>query len=160
MLTVKVGAFTHANAPARVGLMLREGPSIQLAISRGTPAVMLTVTAGMGVQFMGRVMPFMMGTVTAVERDQGPGLAAPHTDRAPGQPAQSRVTGSYSLDGATWTEVGVDPLSLPEPFLIGAYATSSGGSVPRCYHVDRTFRWSARRPPPGRCDAGASDGGM
>ena len=30
MLTVKVGAFTHGNAPARVGLMLREGPPIQL----------------------------------------------------------------------------------------------------------------------------------
>ena len=110
--------------------MLREGPSIPLAISRGTPAVMLTVTAGMGVQFMGRVMTPMMGTVTAVEGIRAPVWLRLTRTELPGQPAQSRVTGSYSMDGMTWTEAGFTLLPLPEPFLIGLDATSSGGSVP------------------------------
>jgi hypothetical protein len=159
MLTVKVGAFTHANAPARVGLMLREGPSIQLAISRSTPAAILTVTAGMGVQFLGRTLPLMMGTVTGIE-----GVAAPVWLRLtrtelPGQPAQSLVTGSYSRDGMAWTEVGSTTFSLPEPFLIGAYASSNGGSVP----VAATLTDLSLVSPPaaGRAvDAGAGDGGL
>jgi regulation of enolase protein 1 (concanavalin A-like superfamily) len=166
MLTVKVGAFTHRNAPARVGLMLREGPAIQLLISRATPAVVLTVTADMGVQFMSRILPNMMGTVAMpVTEVKAPVWLRLTRTEVPGQPALSRVTGSYSIDGIQWTQVGAITFSLPEPFLIGAYASSNGGSVPVSAGLTEV---SLTRPPPDLApdagappaDASASEGGL
>jgi regulation of enolase protein 1 (concanavalin A-like superfamily) len=130
VLTVKVGAFTHPNPAARVGLMLREGPVLQFVVSRGGPAVVLTVTAEMGVQFMTRHQPFMMGEVTSVEAVKAPVWLRLTRTELPGQPAQSLVSGAYSIDGVQWAQVGSIQFSLPEPFLIGVHATSSGGSLP------------------------------
>jgi regulation of enolase protein 1 (concanavalin A-like superfamily) len=159
MLTVKVGAFTHPNAPARVGLMLREGPAVLLLVSRATPAVVLTVTAEMGVQFMSRSATNMMGTVAPpVAEVKAPVWLRLTRTQLPGEPAHSRISGAYSVDGVQWTTVGTAVFSLPEPFLIGAYASSSGGSTPASTTLTEV---SLTRPPPAPTpDAGASEGGI
>ena len=116
----------------------------------------------MGVQFLGRPVPIMMGTVAPpVAGVKAPVWLRLTRKEVPGQPAFSTITGSFSSDGATFTQVGSVTFSLAEPFLIGPYVTSSGGSTPVMVTLTDL---SLTRPPPaasggGPADAGTSDGG-
>ena len=131
MLTVKVGPFSHPNPSARVGLMLREGPAVQFIFTRSTPAAIISVTAGMGVQFMSRPIPTIMGTVAPpVDGVKTPIWLRLTRADVPGQPALSWVTGAYSTDGTTFVPVGAAMIPLPEPYLIGPYVSSSGPQAP------------------------------
>ena len=148
VLTVKVASFAHGDPNARVGLTIRQGPPV--VFSRGQPAVLLSLTAGAGLQFQSRAFNNLMATVAPPV----PGIKAPVWLRLerieqPGPPVASRFVGSYSADGNQWTVVGESTFALPEPFLIGVAAGSNGsGTQARASLTDVSLGAGASPPAP------------
>jgi regulation of enolase protein 1 (concanavalin A-like superfamily) len=158
-LTVRVASLAHKDPAARLGLMIREGPPI--AFQRTQPAVILSVTPGMGVQFQSRAFNNLMATLAPVKD----GVKAPiwlrlERTEDPGPPLTSRFTGSYSDDGRTWTAVGSVTFALPEPYLLGLIASSNGSTTPvtaTLTDVAVTVPTAPVAPPPPPPDAGRPD---
>jgi hypothetical protein len=160
-LVVRVASLTHKDPAARLGLMIREGPPI--SFQRTQPAVIVSVTPGMGVQFQSRAFNNLMATL-APTKD---GVKAPiwlRLDRTEelGPPLTSRFTGSYSDDGRTWTAVGSVTFALPEPYLIGVIASSNGSTTPVASTLTDVSLTAPAAPvpppqPPPPADAGRPD---
>jgi regulation of enolase protein 1 (concanavalin A-like superfamily) len=158
-LTVRVAEFTHRDPFARVALMVREGPPV--SFSRTQPSVILSVTAGMGVQFQSRAFNNLMATVAPVKA----GVKAPvwlrlERTENPGPPLTSRFVGSYSDDGRTWIPVGTASFALPEPYLIGIMANSNGSTTPAVAtltDLSLTAGAAPSPPPPPPPDAARPD---
>jgi len=154
-LTVRVASFTHKDPSARIALMIREGPPV--VFTRTQPAVVLGVTPGMGVHFQSRAFNNLMATVAPIKE----GVAAPiwlrlQRSDEPG-PLGSRFTGSYSMDGQTWTVVGSAAFALPEPYLIGVLGSSNGSTTPVMAGLTDLALTSGAptpQPPPAPPDAG------
>jgi regulation of enolase protein 1 (concanavalin A-like superfamily) len=147
VLTARVASFTHSDPGAHVDLMIRQGPPV--LFQRTQPAVVLSLTAGLGISFSSRAMTNLMATVTPAL----PGVQAPLWLRLerieqPGPPLTSRFVGSYSLDGSQWTTVGEASFPMPEPFLIGIGASSDGSRTPvRASFADLSLVTAASPPP-------------
>jgi hypothetical protein len=156
-LTVRVAAFTHKDPLARVGLMIREGPPI--SFSRTQPAVSLSVTAGMGVQFQSRAFNNLTATLAPVKDGMAPIWLRLERVEVPGPPLASRFTGSYSSDGRTWAVAGTATFALPEPYLIGVLVGSNGSTTPAVATLtDLALGAPAPpAPPPPAPDAGRPD---
>jgi hypothetical protein len=162
-LTVRIASLSHKDPAARVGLMIREGPSV--TFTRTQPAVVLGLTAGMGVHFQSRASNNLMATVAPIKD----GLKAPlwlrlERSEDPGPPVTSRFTGSYSDDGRTWIPVGSATFALPEPYLIGVLGSSNGSTTPVMATLTDVGLGppATPAPPPPPPDAGrpdARDGG-
>jgi regulation of enolase protein 1 (concanavalin A-like superfamily) len=145
-LTVRVASFSHPEPFARVALMIREGPPVLFA--RTQPSVILSVTAGLGVQFQSRAANNTMAHVVPVKE----GVKAPIWLRLERievpLPVGSRFTGSYSTDGITWMVVGSTSFPLPEPYLIGVMANSNGSTTPAAATLTDLSLGAATTPPP------------
>jgi regulation of enolase protein 1 (concanavalin A-like superfamily) len=159
-LTVRIASFTHKDPAARVALMIREGPPT--TFTRTQPAVVLGLTAGMGVHFQSRAFNNLMATVAPIKD----GLKAPiwlrlERSEDPGPPVTSRFTGSYSDDGRTWIPVGSATFALPEPYLIGVLGSSNGSTTPVMATLSdiSLAAPSTPAPPPPPPDAGRPDAG-
>ena len=161
VLTARVASFTHSDPGARIGLMIRQGPPV--AFSRTQPAVILNLTAGMGVQFQSRASNNLMATAAPVSS----GIKAPVWLRLerieePGPPISSRFVGSFSADGSQWTVAGEASFALPEPFLIGVTVGSNGSGTPATAtftNLTLTTSGAPAAPPPPSPDAGVADRG-
>jgi hypothetical protein len=147
VLTARLTGFAHSDPAARVGLVIRQGPPV--SFSRGQPAVLLSVSAGMAVTFQSRPANNLMATVAPPR----PGQKAPLWLRLqrieqPGPPLTSRLVGSISTDGVTWTTVGESAFALPEPFLIGFHASSNGSPTPVTATFTDVSLGTVSAPPP------------
>ena len=145
-LTVRVAAFAQDDPVARVGLIIRQGPPVSFA--RTQPAVLLAVTAGMGVQFQSRASNNLAATVAPPKEGKAPVWLRLERTEEPGPPVSSRFTGSVSADGRTWTVVGTAKFAMPEPFLIGVLTTSTLSTGPATATVTNLSLTSAPTPPP------------
>jgi regulation of enolase protein 1 (concanavalin A-like superfamily) len=129
VFTARLAGFTHSDPNARVGLVIRQGPPV--AFSRGQPAVLLSVNAGMTATFQSRAANNLMATVAPPRADQKAPLwlRLERIEQA-GPPLSSRFVGSISTDGVQWSPLGEARFALPEPFLIGFHASSNGSTTP------------------------------
>jgi hypothetical protein len=155
-LTVRVASFTHKDPTARVALMIREGPPV--VFTRTQPAVIIGLTAGMGVQFQSRAFNNLMATAAPIKD----GVKAPiwlrlERTEDPGPPVTSRFTGSYSADGQTWIPVGSASFALAEPYLIGVLGSSNGSTTPVMAAMTDIGLGAPSAPPPPPADAGRPD---
>jgi hypothetical protein len=129
VLTARVASFSHPDPAARVSLMIRQGPPV--SFSRIQPAVLLSLTAGTGLQFQSRAASNLMATVAPPRAQIRPPvwLRLERVEQA-GPPLASRFVGSYSLDGRQWVVAGEAAFAMPEPFLVGIAAGSNGSNIP------------------------------
>jgi regulation of enolase protein 1 (concanavalin A-like superfamily) len=162
VLTARVASFSHTDPAARVSLMIRQGPPVVFA--RTQPAVLLSLTAGMGLQFQSRASINLMATVAPPRAEiKAPVWLRLERVEEAGPPLASRFLGSYSLDGRQWVVVGEATFAMPEPFLMGIAAGSNGSSTPvTATFTDLALTAGAPPAPPPAPDArpaDAADGG-
>jgi hypothetical protein len=159
-LTVKVAAFTHKDPAARVALMIREGPPVLFA--RTQPAVLLSLSSGLGLQFQSRVSSNLTATLAVPKDVKAPVWLRLERVEDPGPPLTSRFVGSYSLDGQQWIVVGMSRFALPEPYLVGVLAGSNGSTTPAMATLTDLTLAAPSSPPPapdaGRPADAAGDG--
>jgi endonuclease/exonuclease/phosphatase family metal-dependent hydrolase len=115
-IVARVTSMQNTNAYAKAGVMIRG------ALTAGSAHVILDVKPGGGVEFMSRNANggntvFIAGAAVSVpvwlrlKRDA------------------TTVTGSWSADGATWTELGKTTITLPTPAYVGLPVTSHSATV-------------------------------
>jgi endonuclease/exonuclease/phosphatase family metal-dependent hydrolase len=115
-IVARVMSIQNTNAYAKAGVMIRG------ALTAGSAHVILDVKPGGGVEFMtrnanGGTTVFIAGAAVSVpvwlrlKRDA------------------TTVIGSWSADGATWTELGRTTITLPTPVYVGLPVTSHSATV-------------------------------
>ncbi len=123
-IIAKIESISGPAPLSRVGLMFREGTPLNLA--RTSVSAMISVTAGMGIQFQSRTMPTLGVTMQ--------GMAEPDT-KAPvwlklekaddPMTFTSTFTGSYSADGKQWTKLDSVSFLMQVPATAGILVDAS-----------------------------------
>lgn len=115
-IVARVTAVQNTDVWAKAGVMMRE------TLAADSRHALMAVTPGNGAAFQRRVSP---GGASA--HSSGPAVVAPYWVRL--VRSGGTVTGSVSSDGATWTTVGSDTVSMGALINVGLAVTSHNNSV-------------------------------
>lgn len=115
-IVARVMSIQNTNAYAKAGVMIRG------ALTAGSAHVILDVKPGGGVEFMSRNANG--GTTVFIA---GAAVSVPVWLRL--KRDATTVIGSWSADGATWTELGRTTITLPTPVYVGLPVTSHSAAV-------------------------------
>jgi endonuclease/exonuclease/phosphatase family metal-dependent hydrolase len=115
-IVARVTSIQNTNAYAKAGVMIRG------ALTAGSAHVILDVKPGGGVEFMSRNANG--GTTVFIA---GAAVSVPVWLRL--KRDATTVIGSWSADGATWTELGRTTITLPTPVYVGLPVTSHSATV-------------------------------
>jgi hypothetical protein len=131
-LTVRVSAQSSGDPEARVGLMFREG--LTSTASRMSATALISVSPGKGVQFLSRAAQGDLAVAGARKME----VKAPVWLRLEKVQlgAVDRFTGSYSLDGSSWTTLDSASFSIAEPLLMGIVAGAGDATTTNTAKVD------------------------